>query len=412
MAEFDSTVFAFPAAVQHDRASTATLLGLAKERAGDPAIFDTFPPYMWKATISTDRFDSYSTRMKASSLRNYAAEAAAGVAFQDSHKTDGLVRTLGGSLTGSYAGPQGDGVAHTDADFYTVMGMDPTIDSFVNKIRAGLVRDVSIGFYGGQFICSICGRDMLSDWDCWHYPGMQYSVKDDSGKKTDEKVLCTADVEDAHLSEVSAVYDGATPGAVILKAQRDAQEGRIRPDLARQLETRYRIHLPDRTVRGPGIDRQEQPMTDPETTPQDPSKLAVTIRLEDLPAEQVRALFAPAGITADTLTDGIRALTDELARLRPLADDGTAYRADLLAATLAEGVRAFGPGFAKETYEALLKTAPLDTVKRMQADWKDAGDKLFPGGRATVETHPVDGQGDAAPKAGGSEIPDAAYHAR
>jgi len=74
-----------------------------------------------------------------------------------------------------------------------------------------------------------------------------------------------------------------------------------------------------------------------------------------------------------------------VARLRPLADDGAAYRTDLVAEAMAEGVRAVGETFAAETYRGLLETAPLATIKRMRDDWAATAAKSFQGGRATQD---------------------------
>jgi len=99
-----------------------------------------------------------------------------------------------------------------------------------------------------------------------------------------------------------------------------------------------------------------------------------------------------------------RAVTAErrVAELEPLAEDGRAYRADLLAETLAEGVRAYGDRFEAETYRPLLEAAPLATVKRMRDDWRAVGEQLFKGGRLTV-----DKAAPAAQKHNGT--PDAAF---
>jgi hypothetical protein len=75
----------------------------------------------------------------------------------------------GRSLSGQFKGAQGDGIARVIADFYTVQNL-PDTDSFISKYRTGIARDVSIGFFGGRHVCTICGLDMMT-WDCWHYPG-------------------------------------------------------------------------------------------------------------------------------------------------------------------------------------------------------------------------------------------------
>src|SRR4051812_47609407 len=89
------------------RATAAQLTKLAREKALDPSIFDDerFTPFFWTAEISNNRLDAYFTRMAPSSLKNYSEDLKAGISFQDSHQVDGIVRTLGQSLTGRYFGP-------------------------------------------------------------------------------------------------------------------------------------------------------------------------------------------------------------------------------------------------------------------------------------------------------------------
>lgn len=394
----------FPAVVTM-RAVDEAALERIRQRLTDPDILTEFPPFTWEAVISNNKLDAYFTRMMATSLRNYADDAEAGVAFQDSHKTDGMVRTLGHSLIGRYVGPGGDGIARTNAEFYTLTGLDPIIDSFVRRVRGGLARDVSIGFYGGKYTCSICGRDMLRDWDCWHIPGFEYVVVDDKGNKTDKKVLATADIDNARLSEVSTVYDGATPGAAIIKAQREADAGRLRPEQATLLEARYRVHLSGaaQIFRGATVETKETPMpADPtsETTPApEPREL--------LPAA-IRSLFTQVGVTAEDTESGVRDLVEEIQRLRPLAADGKTYRSDLIKSALAEGARAHGEAFTPDPYLAILEAAPIETIKRMHNDWAAIGDKQFPGGRSTVD----DDEQAREPQAAQNGVPDAAYKTR
>jgi hypothetical protein len=409
------TIFAHPARVMplvRSAEDMAQLVGLAKQRAWDPGVFDEAAPFIWPAEISSNRLDAYFTMMHVSSLRNYAQDAAAGVSFQNSHRTMQL--GFGQSLTGRFEEAP-DGTQRTLADFYTIPDLslnDVNTNDFIRGVRAGLVRDVSIGFYGGQgfmFRCNICGMNMLS-WECPHIPGFEYDVTDPQGTVTDRK-LCFAWVQNARLAEVSAVYDGATPGAAILKAQQEADAGRLRPEAARLLEARYRIRLPGAreiyngvSLSQPGAKsplgaRQERIMGqhNEEVTPAggggEPAPGT------DLATEAVRVLVEvrqamvgfqdvedrPIADGVRWLADEVRRLAGEVQRLAPLADDGRAYRADLVAEAIGEGVRALGNGFAQETYRGILEAAPLETIKRMRQDWKAIGDARFPGGRLTLD---------------------------
>ena len=189
--------------------------------------------------------------MAESSLKNYAADADEGVAFLDSHDHR---QRMGYSLSGTYDGAEEPRVI---AEFYTVRGLnlaDLPTDNFIEGVQYGLIRDVSIGFKEGegfQYTCNICKLNIFS-WDCEHIPGFEYEVYAGSGAESDptgddepELVRCFAWIENARLSEVSAVYDGATPNAMIIKATRELRGGRLRAETRKILEATYRIQLPE-----------------------------------------------------------------------------------------------------------------------------------------------------------------------
>ena len=248
----DSAVFSFPAALQPQQTQSvadAQLLELAKSRgAADPTIFDEHAPYFWRAEISSNRLDAYYTQMQPSTLRNFADAAQQGVSFLNSHNSREL--GLGYSLTGEFIGAQQNGISRVVADFYTIPGIQlgsVSTDNFIKGVRSGLIRDVSVGFHGGQYICSICGRDMIVDYQCNHYPGLVYEIKDASGYPTAvADKLCIAAIENAQLSEVSAVYDGATPSAMISRATEAARDGRLTERQINLLEQQYRMRLPEK----------------------------------------------------------------------------------------------------------------------------------------------------------------------
>lgn len=259
-------IFASPARVL-GRANAATLAILARQKAAlDPSVFEERPPFFFTAEISSNRIDAYYTRMADSTLRNFAEDATSGVSFQNSHATNKL--GFGRSLVGTYIGGQGNGVSRVEADFYTIPGLrlhEVSTDDFILGVRSGIVNDVSVGFFDGQFRCSICGRDMLRDWDCMHIPGMRYDIRDPNGNVVDNQ-QAIAWIENARLAEVSAVYDGATPGAAILKAQSEAENGRIAPQAARLIESRYRIRLPSPITQVPGYTGYSLTTTSTSTT--------------------------------------------------------------------------------------------------------------------------------------------------
>lgn len=429
-----------------DNAARDTLIALMKDRAPDPSIFENSPFYFFNGQISSSVWDSYDTRMGQTTLQNYAREAAIGVAFLRGHRSYST-DPIGQSLTGAFVGGQGNGVARVTSDWYVVS--DPDSEIFVNRMRSGAIRDLSVGFYGGEWICSICNKDMeqwMSRDGCRHYLGMLYTPRDESGMPTGEPEKARATIENAHLSEYSGVFRGATPGCMIAKARAMALDGSLRGQERELVEVRYKLTLPayakpfpgaalpnDSTTdaRSVGNLNSEDNMNELETLRQQVADVRAALTLAgiatDKPldaavrglAESLKAATADGGtlggirkhltragvnqeITA--IEDGARLLADECLRLKPLADDGTAYRVALVDDAEKEGIRAFGTEYKKEAQRTLLESLPPASVKELRDSWRAIGDKLFSGKRNTEEDA---GEPPAARQQ--PDIPEAAY---
>jgi hypothetical protein len=386
------------------RATGAELLATAKTRAPDPSIFETYPPFIWLNEISSDRLDAYYTEMDPeTTLPNYARDAAEGVAVLVGHNTREL--PIGYSLTGSLE--HVDGVTRVLSDAYALQ--DETTAAVINRLRAGIVRDDSVGFSarGAMCVCSICGRDMWRDWDCWHIPGFEYEVTEEGSKGSQgAKVmrLATGLIVNAHLSEYSLVYDGATPGAAVLQAQRCATAGRIAPHQAQLIEQRYRIRLPDRQRMAAGATLRGEPPMPPEKDQEERTELVRVTGEEDVHGylARIRAILERAKAPSDLLVEaGVQWLADRVQALEPEAADGRAYRQDLLVEAEEQAVRAFGAE-AAEGHRAMLATSPIATIKQFTSAWRAIGDAALPTGRATEET-------SSEPAAPALELPSALY---
>lgn len=383
-------------------------LELIRGHVQDPAVLEEAELVTWLVTASNTNLDAYFTRQDPeTSLRNYAQDAVDGLAFMDSHHTGGMSmgppeQPLGHSFDGRFVGPSGAGPARVEERFYAFRGQEPngrnklTVDQLVFNMRAGTSRDISIGFMPGWYRCNIDGLNWLRDMACRHWPGFEYPKLNAKGEETGEQQLAYLWVMDAHQTEASAVYDGATPGCMVGKARRLAAAGEIRADVVDLLEQRYRITLPRPARAFGGADipapPKEERMDPIELTPEQVSQIRLALVAagrapdEDLVASIVAtAEEARAGRASATEVERLKPFEAEVTRLRPLADEGTKYRADEVARAIAEGKRAMGAEFAEETYRGLLEAAPLETVQRMAADWKAIGDKQFPGGRLTQD---------------------------
>jgi len=390
-------LYSYPARVLRvdARARQDELLGLAKANSAyDPAIFEERTPFFWTAEISNDGVDAYYTRMLPSTLQNFTDAARAGISFLNSHRHNEL--PFGRSLDGRMV--EGGNRQRVLADFFTLPGLNlngVTTDDFIAGVRAGIVSDVSVGFHGGTHFCDVCQQNYMS-WDCPHVAGLKFEIKDRG------LVLCTVSIDNAILSEVSGVYDGATPDATIQKAQRMAEAGELKPEAVRVLEARYRTRFDV---------KRSFPVAKPEKDKaMDFEQIVNQIR-------EVLALPADGDVVAGVLAvstapDKLRSVEQQLAEARakvaelePLAADGRTYRDDLINDALAEGVRAYGDKFNRGTYEAALKNASLDLIRQMKGDWAAIGSERFAGGRKTVDSS----QAPIAQQKQRAHVPQSAY---
>lgn len=403
----------------------------------DPAAMNDHPPYVVHAEVSNNQIDAYFTRMHMSSLKNYAEDAKAGVAFMNSHRTGGFAsaaeQPYGQSFDSKLTGASGNGIARVDEWFYLPMGTSPngpammSTDDMVRAIRTGSGRDISIGFYGARFLCSICGLDMARDWNCRHFPGTSYPVLDAKGNETTDVQTAFAWIHDAHQAEASLVYDGATPGCMTKKAKRMAAAGELPEKAIDLLEARYRIALPHPARRFPGAPTPETEGTDmpdaDEKKDEQRGAPPVVPPIDQLAG--IRKAMETRGIKPDAspaevelgirqlLQDADTAIAFATPENRALVEEGKTYRNDLVTDAMTQGARAIGKGFAEATYRGLLETAPLETVKRMRDDWKAQADAEIPTGRTTEsEEDAATVKAETAERGNGtSRRPDAAYRA-
>ena len=447
--EFATDIFHHRVRLVGSARTSDALMSLARKRANDPTIFDQHSPIFFAVEASNNRMDSYFTRMSKPTLENFLKDARAGVSFQDSHRTREL--GLGGTLDADLH-EEGDLVRLT-ADVYVMPGL-PELDAFIHRWRAGIARDVSVGFYGGKHICALCNRNIWS-WDCPHIPGVEYDVetRDEQGNITSKRrAVAFAWIDGARLSEISAVYDGATPGCAILKAQREADAGRMTPDVANLLEGRYRgLRLNGAHHRWPGVELQPATAAHPlltqlseateklaRLTAADPGAIlqqGVIPMPEPIsptgsqPGDEPRAVVSSPATTASALpataepTMHERLVTDLVteaalsgdvqadfrevsAQLRQMVKDGLAYRQRVVADALTAGVRLFGNDFDKAGTEALFVRAGVEQIRAMGEQWNKSADQLFPAGRQTVDEIDPD---PTSKLQGGPSLPDTVF---
>lgn len=404
-------IFSIPARVLlPDAQRQADLLAIIKDRhVLDPKILEEHQLFTWDAEISSDLIDSHFTHMLPNTLANFREDARDGVAFLLGHNHREL--PSGRSFNAELEQATNPARTRVVASFYTLLGMTVNgikTDDIVSGMRGGLTRDNSVGFFGGDHVCDIDGMSYWS-WDCPHIPGKRYEITKDG---ITSMVVSTFSVSNARLAEVSGVFAGSTPNAEILKAEREAEIGRIDPDVARYIEQRYRVKLPasKRAFAGvevPGQKPREEEYMSGETkamTMDDADHEKMMGMLDEM--KEMLGKATKREREQLTITDVLADLSFIRTALTPLqarASDGDTYRNDLVTEALAEGVRANGDKFALETYERTLRASPLDVIKQMRDDWKRAGDARFAGGRQTTD-------GDGTPRSEPVKLtPDMAY---
>lgn len=328
--------------------------------------------YLWDAEISNTLLDSHFTHMSESTLRNYAEDANRGVAFLRGHNWREL--PVGYSIEATIVNESGR--QSVIAGFYTVRGIADT-DDLIKRMESKILRDVSVGFHGGRAICDLCGQDF---WDCRHFPGLKYETKEGDVVKTE---LATFTIEDARLSEVSGVFDGSTPEAMIRKAHDHAFRGLLDPKQIEVLEERYRTRLATRhsvsVVRDMG---NLGPIPKERKMDEKQREKVVGILIDNALLKEEQRITA----TDEELVSGVVRMAARLATLEPQAKDGIQYRADMIAAAHLEGVRAYGNDYDKELYDKTLSVSPIETIKRFTADWKKVADTVLPAGRRSEES--------------------------
>lgn len=182
-------------------------------------------------------------------LRGIADSAAAGFAFMNSHRTGDLSTPTelpyGRTFAGRYETVRdeaGNLSARTVIGAYMLRGQQPngssgpTTDALFAGIEGGTIFDVSLGLYGGDPVCDVCGEDLRAyepgeGYLCPHVPGTHRKMSEeeiDAQKArgvTDGVASYT--LENAKAAEFSAVFDGAVPGAGFRKAVRLARAGEL-----------------------------------------------------------------------------------------------------------------------------------------------------------------------------------------
>ncbi len=240
-----------------DTEALAVINGIAPRAAtGKPyALADLHIHYLEAASTRfvADRY----LFLAESTLKNIVLDAGDGFAFMNSHRRSELPmgRTFAARYETVADAETGESVGRAVVGMYMLAGVSPngddgpSTDALSAGIDAGTVFDCSVGLYGGDCICDVCGEDLFGYqpggydeqgdyhygyYDCPHIPGTTYAMDED--EIAAQVALGVSDgcatfsLEDAHCGEVSAVYDGACPGAgfeKVLQFARTQEQGKF-----------------------------------------------------------------------------------------------------------------------------------------------------------------------------------------
>lgn len=368
----------------------------------------------WRALISNRMLDSHYTRMSKSSLQNYAQDLSnLDVVFQDMHsrRHNGFGRAIVGQYIEDGTPPAG--VEHDDyfpavvGDFYSYRGLEiggVKVDDFYIGLQTNILNDVSIGFKETpetEYTCSICNDDYWG-WDCRHIAGYEYEVSngdtDDPADNPDaepETVLCYVWIENARLSEVSAVYDGSTPFATFIKAEREIRAGRMLPEVENFLNRKLdferskntQLFLENKSQNNSDSRGETDP---PNTKKEGKTQMANTDNNEDTVIDltpQIRSIGKAFGLEkSDSLEPD--AIVRELKTLAPsLLSDSKEFqnvRTKAIDAALKQKVRAEAKEDGeemtderKESVRTMLKNCDLNSISEFETEWRTQGDANF-----------------------------------
>ncbi len=382
----------------------------------DVFIFPTVP--------STDALDSYFWRQTIQSLENFAKDASLGIAIMNSHRTGGFGKLtelpMGRSFFGRVVPAQGlyeDVVAGDlgQATFAVLSAAymlrdhtpnDVNTDEIIRGIEGGTIFDLSVTFIPELARCELCGEDYYDYFACPHIPGVEY----DEG-------LCTIASENAHIIEYSTVFDGATPGSTILKAEFAAERGMLNRVQVGMLEERYKTKITSRKT----LTVEEGIMTtkkDKTTDNKDDKDSKVRLSDADLEAEKIAAEKIAAESEEEqeeeeqeTSTENVdaeersedgsiddkeeeEASRDTSTELQELAEIGRTYLVQLRKSVLESGTRALGAKFPRSLWEGLTQKMSVIELETAKADFDEQARTTFgSGGRQTAPLDPDDAGG-------------------
>ncbi|HNX02197.1 MAG TPA: hypothetical protein PKM71_00820 [Candidatus Cloacimonas sp.] len=328
--------------------------------------------FIFEAELSNSNIDYYYTRMTIESLQNYADKInRQGIPLMVHHIEE--LFPMGRIFKGDVIRDD-SGVNRLKIRSYIVRGDSNEIisgDVVIRKIETGVQKDMSIGFIAGGYTCSICGGAMVPGWfsravgvECEHVIGATYDGQ-----------TAYAWVEDGDVIEGTLCYTGATPEAIIDKALNLFKSGKLSSAQVNSLNKNLRANIKiEQNNKG-----EEKEMKAKEILKNFLAVEGISDTVKNSIGEEVEKLQDEDGAekALEVLGNAVKTLEAENIAKEERAKIGDQYKADLIESTLAEGVRAMGKGFDKETMQNFFESATIDVIKAHKAQYNTIVEKLF-----------------------------------
>lgn len=329
--------------------------------------------FVYQGIISSDAMDSYYTKMDAeTSLRNYANDLKAGTPLMTYHETS--QSPIGRSFDSSIDVKE-DGKTVVRGLFYIVRHTKingESTDDLIRQIETGTLTEMSVGFGGINlwYKSSYDGKDIF---ESRYYPG----DKDENGN------LVYYYIMDATLREVSLVYKGACPDAVVERIRNDLPNMEDAERQIQKYETRFnvRIDMPkQRSKEGKRMNIEE-----------------ITKAVEKGDLQRGELLKA---LKVDAITDGQRSI------LKELGEDASIETVRSLKEKAEIGKRAFeekldelvkarvaiGQEFDQEKYKEQMRSMDVDFIEDQTRLFEDIKKAEFKPGRQTQKQNDEEGK--------------------
>ncbi|WP_372780299.1 hypothetical protein ACBZ92_02095 [Priestia aryabhattai] len=343
--------------------------------------------FTFSGVCSNDRLDSYFTRMDpVTTLRNYAADLNNGVSLLGNHNI--YTAPFGRSYGGQLIQDDTDNANAVRGDWYILKGVKingESTDDTIRAIKAGITRDMSVGFSDESYRCGSCGRD-LWDWECPHIPGLE----DENSR------MSFAWIENARLREVSTVYKGSTPGAYIDKARAYVQQGQLEENKIARLEQRFQTRFERKDGAAFFMPKRED-----NKSMNLIEQIRTALQKNEIEKSRVYEILQGEGEKFRQPDDmairnelGEQATVEGVKQLKVEAEQGRLYAADLVDQAVASRTRAQGEGFNAESYKNMLvRAADLDYIKDEIKAYEEMAEQRFTPGRQTNPDDPNRSQG-------------------